>query len=449
LYIYFYIFFSWLYKTGIHILSPWNHKAKLWLEGRKNILDRIQALGLHNHAPVIWMHCASIGEFEQGRPVLEKIRAQSTGPKILITFFSPTGYEMNKNYEGADYTFYLPPDSKTNANLFISAITPKLVLWVKHEYWFFYLTELKRQNIPTILISANFRPDQPFFRWYGSLYRSMLLCFTHIFVQTEESKELVHALVDPKRVSVGGDTRFDRVMEISEQLKSMPIIEQFCGLHPVIVAGSTREEDEEELSHYANAHPEIRFVIAPCSVDEETLMDTEKLFRKSVRYSNLIQQSDTQSYTERSNTHFGSSSTIDPAARPAKPGISQTLAPNVLLVDIMGILSALYRYGHITYVGGGFGDGGVHNVLEAAVYGRPVIMGPVIDKYVEAMELVEIGGAIVINSALEAEAAFNRLFENSEEYQERCKASKNYVYSKKGATDRIMLFIQEKRLLTN
>jgi 3-deoxy-D-manno-octulosonic-acid transferase len=424
LYIFFYIIFLRLYKSGIQALSPWNHKAKLWLDGRKNILDTVKALGLNDKGPLVWMHCASIGEFEQGRPVVEKIRSHYPGVKILITFYSPTGYELKKNYEGADYTLYLPSDSKKNAKAFIAAVAPTLVLWVKHEYWYFYLTELKNRNIPTLLISANFRQEQPFFHWYGKIYCLMLDCFTHIFVQTEKASHLVSALVPKEKISVNGDTRFDRVIEIAEQRDAMPSIERFCGLHPVIVAGSTWEEDEEEISHYANAHSEIRFLIAPCFIEEEQLKDAERLFRKSIRYSVLLQQIDNQTFKD-------------------------TNAPNVLLIDQMGILSALYRFGHITYVGGGFGDDGVHNVLEAAVYGRPVVMGPVIEKYVEAMELVELGGAIVIDSALEAEAVFNRLFENPEEYQHRCDACKNYVYSKRGATDRIIQFIQEKRLLTN
>jgi len=240
--IFFYTIFLWLYKTGIRIVSPWNPKAKLWLDGRKNLLERIEKIKLGKDDRVIWMHCASLGEFEQGRPVLERLRTLYPGAKIVLSFFSPSGYEIRKDYKGADYIFYLPPDSKKNAKLFIDAIHPSLVIWIKYDYWFYYLHELKKRNIPALLVSASFRNGQPFFKWYGRLHRYMLDCFTHIFVQTEDSKKLLAGIGIVSNVSIGGDTRFDRVIEIADKFSPIPLIDYFCDNKKVIVAGSTWEE---------------------------------------------------------------------------------------------------------------------------------------------------------------------------------------------------------------
>jgi 3-deoxy-D-manno-octulosonic-acid transferase len=450
----FYHIFLWFYKLGIQLVSPWNPKAKRWLEGRRHIFSNIRATaeaaqaarngtsGLEasrngasgvgasgaqaspaGRGPVIWMHCSSLGEFEQGRPVLETIRALSPGCTIWVTFFSPSGYEVRKNYEGADHVFYLPLDSRSHARQFIDLVKPTLVLWVKYDYWYYYLVELKRRNIPVLLISGVFRPDQPFFKWYGRLHRYMLECFTYLFVQTETSKKLLGKLGISDNVSISGDTRFDRVIEIAQAAALLPAVGSFCGSQPVIVAGSTWEEDEEELDHYANTHPEIRFIIAPHEIDEERLKEVESLFRYTVRYSELAEE------------HGEAAPNYPP--------------PNVLIIDNIGMLSRLYRYATIAYVGGGFGDDGVHNVLEAAVYGNPVIFGPVIEKYIEAVELTECGGGIVIDSALEAESVFNRLLNDREEYRQTGDASRDYVHSKKGATGKIILYLQENRLLTS
>jgi 3-deoxy-D-manno-octulosonic-acid transferase len=297
---------------------------------------------------------------------------------------------------------------------------------VKYDYWYYFLAELKKRNIPTLLVSGVFRPDQPFFRWYGRLHRYMLECFTHLFVQTEASRELLRRLRLADRVSVSGDTRFDRVIEIAEagEREPMALIAAFCGSRPVIVAGSTWEEDEEELNHYANTHPELRFIIAPHEIGEDRIGEVEALFRHSIRYS-----------------------LFEKGGR--APISGSWPVPNVLIIDNIGMLSRLYRYATIAYVGGGFGDDGVHNVLEAAVYGKPVVFGPVIEKYIEAVELTEIGGGLIIDSALEAEKVFDRLLANPEECRETGDASLAYVHSKKGATGRIVDYIQEKRLLTS
>ncbi|MDO6429240.1 glycosyltransferase N-terminal domain-containing protein [Flavitalea sp. BT771] len=436
----FYHVFLWAYRLGIGLIAPWNKKAKSWLEGRKGLFDRMAAeLGADSSQlaaekyPVIWMHCASLGEFEQGRPVLERLRATSPESKVVISFFSPSGYKARKDYKGADHIFYLPLDSRQHARRFIDLVKPTLVIWIKYDYWYYFLVELRKRKIPTLLVSGIFRADQPFFKWWGRLHRYMLECFTHLFVQTEASRKLLATIGFTGNVSVSGDTRFDRVIEIAESRESLPAIEAFCGDATVVVAGSTWEEDEEELDHYANTHPDIRFVIAPHEIEEGRLKEVEQLFRNKIRYSELAASRGTG---EAASQGFK-------GLRPGQP------APNVLIIDNIGMLSRLYQYATVAYVGGGFGDDGVHNVLEAAVYGRPVVFGPVIEKYIEAVELTELGGGIVIDSALEAESVFHRLLNNEEEYRQACEASRDYVYGKKGATDRIVRYIQENRLLTS
>lgn len=424
-----YHLFLLFYKTGIRLISPWNRKAKLWLEGRKGLFDRIRAelaTAESKQGPVIWMHCSSLGEFEQGRPVLEELRKRSPASRIVLSFFSPSGYTTRKNYAGADHVFYLPLDSPRNAKQFVDLVKPNIVLWVKYDYWYYFLVELKKRNIPLLLVSGIFREDQPFFKWYGRLHRYMLECFTHLFVQTEASLLLLRKLRLTGNVSVSGDTRFDRVIAIAGSGEPLPVIERFCGGARVIVAGSTWEEDEEELDHYANTHPDLRFLVAPHDISEARLLEVEGLFRHSIRYS-----------------VFANGTPVPSAGRGVWP------EPNVLIIDNIGMLSRLYRYATITYVGGGFGDDGVHNVLEAAVYGKPVVFGPVIEKYIEAVELTESGGGLIIDSALEAEKVFNRLLQNAEECRETGEASGRYVQSKKGATERIIKYIYEKRLLTS
>lgn len=387
---------------------------------------------------------------------METLRQQYPGCTIILSFFSPSGYETRKDYKGADHVFYLPLDSPKHARRFIDLIKPDLVLWVKYDYWYYFLAELKKRSIPVLLISGVFRSDQPFFKWYGRLHRYMLDCFTHLFVQTEASRELLEGLRLGSRVSVSGDTRFDRVITIAERFEELPLIAAFCKSHPVIVAGSTWEEDEEELDHYANTHREIRFIIAPHEIGEDRLLEVEKLFHYPIRYSALaaasVHPASAQTGTVAQDTagapvRQGGRSTFTGAQQAS--GWADGREPNVLIIDNIGMLSRLYRYATITYVGGGFGNDGVHNVLEAAVYGKPVVFGPVIDKYIEAVELTESGGGLIIDSALEAEKVFDRLLQHPDELKTSSEASRNYVLSRRGATDKIILYIQEKRLLTN
>ncbi|HEY4153766.1 MAG TPA: glycosyltransferase N-terminal domain-containing protein [Puia sp.] len=417
-----YNLFLLLYQMAIRLISPWNKKAAAWVRGRRGVVAQIRQSGVGNRGQVVWMHCASLGEFEQGRPVMEAIRKSYPGATLLITFFSPSGYSIRKDYPGADYVFYLPADSGPHARIFLDLVKPVLVLWIKYDYWFYYLRELHRRRIPTLLISPLFRPDQPFFKWYGNLHRLMLDSFQAFFVQNEASKKLLGSLGTRQAVIVSGDTRFDRVIDIAAGFQPIPEIAAFCGSSRVVVAGSTWEEDEEELDHYANTHPEIRFIIAPHEIEEDDLRDTEALFHNSIRYSAWLKRQ---------------------AAGSSGP------EPHVLIIDNIGMLSSLYAYATVCYVGGGFGDDGVHNVLEAAVYGKPVLTGPVIEKYAEVVDLAEAGGVIIIDNALEVESVLDRLFKNSGEYAFHCRAALDFVYARQGATKKILAYIQENRLLTS
>ena len=398
------------------------------MEGRKGIFKTISRAEIKGERRV-WMHCASLGEFEQGRPVLESLRKLYPGITIIISFFSPSGYVIRKNYSGADHVFYLPMDSANNANRFLDLVNPTLVLWIKYDYWYYYLRELRKRKIPTLLVSPLFLQDQPFFKWYGNIHRLMLDSFHAFFVQNESSRELLGTLGISQSVYVSGDTRFDRVIDIAEAFESLPVIAAFCGDDPVIVAGSTWEEDEEELDHFANTHPGIRFIIAPHEIEENHLQDMESLFRRTIRYSVLEKQF--------------------PLTNDNRQLLANDQQPNVLIIDNIGMLARLYHYARICYVGGGFGHDGVHNTLEAAVYGKPVISGPVIDKFIEVMELAEAGGIIIVDNALEAESVFSRLLENEEEYLFHGKAAREFVYARRGATEKIINYIQENRLLTS
>lgn len=412
-----YKIFVWLYGIAARCLAPWNTKAALWVQGRKNLLPHIAATWSNTQSHfTIWMHSASLGEFEQGRPVLEALKKQHPQCRIVLTFFSPSGYEIRKNYKGADAVYYLPADSSKNAAAFLDIIQPNLVLWVKYEYWYHYLNTLKKRNIPALLVAGLFRPSQPFFKWYGRLHRHMLGCFEQLFVQTLVSKELVNSIGFTKNVVVSGDTRFDRVTAIAQSFEPLALIESFIGNAPVIVAGSTWLEDEEELDHFANTHPELKFIIAPHEIGEERMKEILPLFKNSIRLS----------------AYSGAATNA-----------------NTLIIDNIGMLSKLYRYATIAYVGGGFGDDGLHNILEAAVYYKPVLFGPNYEKHYEAVDMVEAGGAFTIENALEAENVLQQLLSNQLAYQAAAQAAGNYVKENTGATASILNYIQEKRLLTS
>ena len=365
------------------------------------------------------MHCASLGEFEQGRPLLEDIKKQYPSYKILLSFFSPSGYEVMKDYPGANQVFYLPMDNDINAKKLIDNINPALVLWVKYEYWYYYLTELKKRNIPVLLVSGIFRKSQPFFKWYGSIWRKMLSRFDWLFLQDEESIRLLQSIGIHDNTIIAGDTRFDRVIAIAEKQEPVNHIKEFTGNKRLLVAGSTWEEDEIELLHFVKANPQLKFIVAPHEIHEGNLVDVKKEFKNSLFYSELS----------------------------AKNSLTENV--QVLIIDNIGMLSKLYRYADVAYVGGGFGSEGVHNVLEAAVYGKPVIFGPVYEKFMEAKGLVQCGGAISVSGPLQLESTLNRLFNDDDALYKSSMAAKNFVYNNRGATKKIIDHIQRNRLLIN
>ena len=410
-----YRLFLVLYSFSIQLITPFNHKAKQWKTGRKNLLQKLKQ-SIPEGQKIIWMHCSSLGEFEQGRPVIEKLKTQYPAYKILITFFSPSGYEVQKKYNGADYVYYLPMDSNSNAVAFFDIVSPSLVIYVKYEFWHYYLQEAKKRQVPLLLISAAFRKEQPFFAPYGKFHRNMLACFTHFFVQNEESVSLL-ASIGFKNVSVSGDTRFDRVIEIAREHQTYPEIDAFCGNADVVVAGSTWTEDDKELDHYANTKTEVRFIIAPHNIGKNRLSECLHFYKNSILFSSL--------------------------SRNGNPD-----AKNTLIMDNIGMLSSLYSYATVCYVGGGFGAGGVHNVLEAAVYAKPVLFGPEYHKYLEAVELIENDGAATVTNTLQLEQTLDILLQKNAAYFEKCEAAKNYVYGKQGATENVLGFIYANRLLT-
>jgi 3-deoxy-D-manno-octulosonic-acid transferase len=405
-----YNFFLFAYQTGIRLASLWNPKAARWVKGREHF--PVFPAG----APTIWMHCSSLGEFEQGRPVLEALRNRYPQCRIVLSFFSPSGYEIRKNYAGADQVIYLPMDSAANARRLLDSLKPSLVIWVKYEYWYYYLQACKQRQIPVLLVSAIFRPGQPFFKSYGALWRKMLNFFDQIFVQEPESAKLLTSIGRSANVHISGDTRFDRVMAIAEAAQPVTGIDAFVAGRPVMVAGSTWEEDEEELVHYVKRHPEICFILAPHEVDATRLAEMKKTFPDALLYSALA------------------------AADPNEK-------KHVLIIDSIGLLARLYRYADVTYIGGGFGDDGIHNTLEAAVYGKPVLFGPVYEKFAEAKGLVACGGAFPVEQALELESKLDELFSNPEQKRMAGEAAGNFVRMNRGATQQIIETIYEKRLL--
>jgi 3-deoxy-D-manno-octulosonic-acid transferase len=415
-----YNLFLLLYSVGIRVVAMANPKARKWINGRRNIFATINEQLTTGNGQPIWMHCASLGEFEQGRPLLEELKAVNPEQKIVLTFFSPSGYEVMKDYKGADFIFYLPMDSPVNAKKFLDAVNPALVLWVKYEYWFYYLSELKQRNITTLLVSGIFRQNQPFFKWYGAIWRKMLESFTHFFVQNDESKHFLATLGVKENITVNGDTRFDRVLEIARHFTPVSFIDIFCGDSAVIVAGSTWEEDEIELLHFVNVHQHIKFIIAPHEIDKTNLKDVKDEFPNSIFYSEL---GNGQRTTDKGQ-------------------------PNVLIIDNIGMLSRLYRYATVAFVGGGFGADGVHNVLEAAVYGKPVVFGPVYEKFDEAIGLVNAGGAVCIDGGpVKLETILNSLLNDEAARKRRGEAAKQFVFENAGASKKIIEFIQERAYL--
>ncbi len=414
----FYLLFLRLYPAIASLISPFNPKAKKWLDGRKNIFEKIKNELPHDDRKKIWMHCSSLGEFEQGRPLLEKLRNEYPGFRIIVSFFSPSGYEVQKNYAGADHVFYLPMDSKKNAAKWYELINPACVLFVKYEFWNFYLQEARKRKIPLLLISGIFRESQPFFSWYGKFYRNMLTCFTHLFIQNENSAKLLQS-IGIENFTTCGDTRFDRVINMEKNQITSPGIENFCGNAITVIAGSTWLEDDEELNHFVNKKMDMRFIIAPHDIGPDRIKECMALYKNSILYSEYIKE------------------------LYLPPGI------NTIIIDNIGMLKRLYGYATISFVGGGFGGDGVHNVLEPAVYGRPVLFGPVYEKFPEAEDLVANGGAFSVIDAIELEERLDELMSDENLYKAACVKAREFVESHAGATKQILDYFKEKRLLTN
>jgi len=395
-----------VYIFLVRVAAIRNRKASQWLRGRRNWYGALRE-AFNSDDEVVWFHCSSLGEFEQGRPVIEELRRRHPEYKILLTFFSPSGYEKRKTYKGADYVAYLPADTMFNARRFVNSLNLKAVFFIKYEFWFHFLLELHRKKVPIYLVSGIFRKNQVFFRAFGGWYRSFLRFFTHFFVQNLDSMDLLQS-IGISQVSVSGDTRFDRVLEIVASASRFEKIENFARGHRVLIAGSTWEPDEElVLEAYRHFGEELRWIIVPHEVTGERINRILRLFPGSVRFSDCL------SGREEPST--------------------------VIVVDTIGHLSALYRYAELAYIGGGFGKG-IHNILEAAAYGLPVIFGPVYDKFQEASDLVQRQSAFPIDNAENLVLTISRLLSDSKLLISARKSSESYVKSMAGATQRIVDF---------
>ncbi len=409
-----------LYKSGISAIrflywsaSWFNPKAKALRKGHEEQAKKLRTtFPLTAPASLVWLHCASLGEFEQGRPVIEALKAWNPSLKILLTFFSPSGYAVRKDYEYGDFVFYLPWDTKKNAKWFAEVVKPSLAIFVKYDFWYHYSNELRRQNIPLISVSSIFRPGQIFFKPYGALFRSILKCFNHFFVQNQESAGLLQSIgID--QVTLGGDTRFDRVNQIVLQSQEIPIARQFKDGQKVMVIGSAWPEDMEVLIPFINDNNKrIKFIIAPHELKEDYLIELEhSIDGKSIRYSAATAQ--------------------------------KLMGASVLIVDNIGMLSSLYRYGEFAFVGGGFKQG-LHNILEPACFGIPVFFGnKAYQKYQEANDLVFRGGAFEVSDYMDLKLKYELLISNSESLLLACDVTRQYVLENLGATDKIMNYCKK------
>lgn len=405
-----------LYGFTIRVAAVFDSKAALWVKGRKQYWTNVEkALAdpafANSGRKLAWFHCASLGEFEQGRPIMEAFKEKYPNYKIVLTFFSPSGFEVRKSYTGADLILYLPLDTQANAKRFIDLINPDIVFYIKYEFWFNFLNYIQIKKIPLFLVSAVFRADQHFFKGYGEWPRKILKGFTRIFVQDENSVELLQ-FIGIENVEKSGDTRFDRVSAIAAAAQPIVLAEAFAHNHQVLVAGSSWPADEDLLVYLMEKDSaDLKLIIAPHEVDTESV---KQLFLKFRRNAVLFSETSLQE------------------AKNAK----------VLIIDSIGMLSQLYQYGKLAYIGGGFGAG-IHNILEAAAYGLPVMFGPNYHKFVEARELIGNEGAFEIQNKEQLDHKVRNLLSNGAELEKASSANRNYVHEGKGATQRIMRRVDE------
>lgn len=398
------------YAFGVRCASLFNGKAALMRKGWQH-WDRQFPKEKLNGKKTAWFHASSLGEFEQARPVLEAFRSKHPEYKIVLTFFSPSGYEVRKNYEGADIVCYLPPDTRRNAQKLMQLMHPDIALFVKYDFWFNYLEALRRRVTPTYLFSAIFRRDQYFFKWYGSWFAKQLQIYRHIFVQNDESVKLLRNIC-VNRCSIVGDTRFDRVNDIAKQAQRFDAVEQFIGTSPVLMAGSSWQPDEEMILKFVEQYDKpLKVILAPHQIGENHLQQIEKMFAsyKCVRYSSLI---------------------APDADNAAKQG-------DILVIDNIGLLSSLYRYATVAYIGGGFGRG-IHNTLEAAIFAIPVCFGPNYGKFQEARDLLACGGAKSYRTAPELCTILTEWFDSDTSRRSASEACRTYMQSSIGATEKII-----------
>ena len=397
----------YLYQLGVKLAALFSDKPAKMVKGHREAFDMLKSK-IDRNARYIWFHAASLGEFEQGRPLIERIRKEYPQYKILQTFFSPSGYEVRKNYDGADIVCYLPMDTPGNAKEFIELVNPCMVFFVKYEFWQNYLNTLYKKGISVYSVSSIFRPNQIFFRWYGKSYQQVLKTFAHLFVQNEESKKLL-ASIGVTNTTVVGDTRFDRVLDICAAAKQLPLVQKFKGDALTFVAGSSWGPDEDIFIQYFNAHPEMKLIIAPHVVNDGHLKEImAKLQRPCVRY------------TQATEENVGKA--------------------DCLIIDCYGLLSSIYRYGEISYVGGGFGVG-IHNVLEAAVYGIPVIFGPNNKKFREAQHLLANKGGFEVNGYEDFKQLMDKFLTDEAYLRASGKAAGDYVKGNSGAMEKIMQYV--------
>ena len=393
----------------LRIIALFSPKIKLFVEGRKNVFTILEEK-IKPEDQTIWFHSASLGEYEQGLPVIEKIKEKYPSHKIIVTFFSPSGYEVRKNNTVADVTIYLPLDSKSNAKRFLKLIHPELAFFIKYEFWLNYLKELETNQIPTYLISGIFRDNQMFFKWYGGFYRKALNAFTYFFVQNESSKQKIEA-IGFTNVIVSGDTRFDRVNTILERDNTLDYIEQFKNNQPIIVIGSSWPKDEVLIAEYINQAPEnVKFIIAPHNIKADQISNLKSQITKSTILFSEKENQDLSSY-------------------------------NVFIIDTIGILTKIYSYGTIAYVGGGFGNPGIHNILEPATFGIPIVIGPNYSNFAEAVSLVDLGGCIPISNSTQLKDILDHLLNDENFLREKSEICRSFIQNNKGATNTIMSIV--------